>query len=604
MTATRVHVWEKVEIVLTAHEAYENPYTDVTVWVDLEGPDFKKRVYGFWDGGSTFRVRVVANAPGDWVWRSGANHADAGLCGERGHLEATSWTGAELAENPNRRGFLRPTPNGHALTYADGTPCFLIGDTWWATPTYRHRWTDEPEGVPVGPGMGFKDMVRYRKAQGYNLIAMIAALPAWANDGRPARIWYDEAAGIGIRDAWQQAGTSSAKDMHNEGGRPFEFPGRVPGYEDVVPDFDRINPGYFQAMDRKIDYLDAEGFIPFIEVTRRDVTTAWRAFYDWPESYARYVQYVFSRYQAHACILSPIHFDWVGMSVPSRDYNEPVGRVFEQFGPPPFGTLCSANCSGSTLINFDQPSWLTLHQIGNWRDHDSHWLLTEIYHEADPSRPALNGEPYYAGWADHRGWPTYEGWSQGDFIGGTEADDAGCRSGMYGSFLSGGLAGHIYGAQGIWGADIEPEVVKNTLWEALQWRSGAQMAHLRTFALSESARYQHLVPCADLVTPSKTAETKGNEGWAYAARTPEKDLFLLYFERGYAIHAVEAPVVRGALPSEVYHADWFDPRAGVWHDAGALTSDAWCQIALPPLPSGEDWALKLVVQRARESEIG
>ncbi len=67
---------------------------------------------------------------------------------------------------------------------------------------------------------------------------------------------------------------------------------RIPGYEDVVPDFERINPEYFQVMDRKIDYLDAEGFIPFIEVTRRDVTTAWRAFYDWPESYARYVQYV------------------------------------------------------------------------------------------------------------------------------------------------------------------------------------------------------------------------------------------------------------------------------------------------------------------------
>ncbi|UCF17779.1 MAG: DUF5060 domain-containing protein, partial [Phycisphaerales bacterium] len=54
------HVWEKVEIVLRADKPYENPYTDVEVWVDLQGPGFDKRCYGFWDGGRAFRVRVLA----------------------------------------------------------------------------------------------------------------------------------------------------------------------------------------------------------------------------------------------------------------------------------------------------------------------------------------------------------------------------------------------------------------------------------------------------------------------------------------------------------------------------------------------------------------
>jgi hypothetical protein len=45
------HVWEKVEITLQSQRQYENPYTDVQVWVDLKGPDFDKRCYGFWDGG-------------------------------------------------------------------------------------------------------------------------------------------------------------------------------------------------------------------------------------------------------------------------------------------------------------------------------------------------------------------------------------------------------------------------------------------------------------------------------------------------------------------------------------------------------------------------
>lgn len=592
MTLHQLHVWEKFDITLEARETYDNPYIDVTVWVDLRGPDFEKRVYGFWDGGNVFRVRITATAPGTWTWQSGASQADAGLCGERGKLEAIPWTEDALAANPVRRGFLRPTENGHALTYADGTACYLIGDTWWATPSYRYRWTDEPEGKPVGPDMGFKDMVQVRKAQGYNLIAMIAALPAWANDGQPARIWYDEAAGIGVRDAWQQAGTNSAKDMHNEGGRPFFFPGKVPGYEDVVPDFDRINPAYFQYMDRKVDYLNAEGFIPFIEVTRRDVSTAWRTFYDWPESYVRYIQYIFTRYQANNCLLSPIHYDWMYMSIPSRDYNEPANAVVERFGPPPFGTLLTANSSGSTLLNFDQAPWLTLHQIGNWRDHNDHWLLTEIYEETEPPRPGLNGEPYYAGWPDYKGWPDYEGWTEDDFIAGTEADDAACRSGMYGSFLSGGFAGHIYGAQGMWGGDIEPESYV-TMWDALAWRSGAQMTHLRTFVFSEGDHYQELEPNADLVSPNKTAEVAGNSGWSYCARTPDRALFMLYCETG-----AQQPHLRGALAHRTYHAWWFNPRTGAWIDAGSLVADAWCRLTLPDLPSREDWAMKLTLVEA------
>ena len=45
--AAGVHVWEKQELVLTSTGTFANPYTDVTVWVDLTGPGFKKRVYGF-----------------------------------------------------------------------------------------------------------------------------------------------------------------------------------------------------------------------------------------------------------------------------------------------------------------------------------------------------------------------------------------------------------------------------------------------------------------------------------------------------------------------------------------------------------------------------
>ncbi|GAG48608.1 unnamed protein product, partial [marine sediment metagenome] len=74
-------VWQQVEVVLEADKDYADPYQDVNVWVDLEGPDFRRRCFGFWDGGDVFRVRITATAPGKWQWRSGSNQNDSRLRG-------------------------------------------------------------------------------------------------------------------------------------------------------------------------------------------------------------------------------------------------------------------------------------------------------------------------------------------------------------------------------------------------------------------------------------------------------------------------------------------------------------------------------------------
>ena len=55
-----------------------------------------------------------------------------------------------------------------------------------------------------------------------------------------------------------------------------------------------------------------------------------------------------------------------------------------------------------------------------------------------PPLPASNGEPYYDGMEDAEA--------------GSKRAVLYCRSAMYGSVLSGGLGGHIYGAGGWKGA--------------------------------------------------------------------------------------------------------------------------------------------------------
>ena len=117
------------------------------------------------------------------------------------------------------------------------------------------------------------------------------------------------------------------------------------------------------------------------------------------------------------------------------------------------------------------------------------------------------------------------------------------------------------------------------------------MQYLRTFAFSIGRHFQELVPDADLVSPNKTHETLSYEGWAYCARTPDKNIFLAYFEKG-----CPRSHVRAARPLSVYRAQWFDPRNGTFHDAGSGTaqSSSVGVIELPEFPGDNDWGLRLV----------
>lgn len=94
--------------------------------------------------------------------------ADAGLNGKSGIFAAVAWTETEKEQNSVRRGFIQPTPTGHALQHADGTPFFMVGDTWLAGSTWRlpFRNTRPVDDYVPGPGIGFEDAVAYRKSQG------------------------------------------------------------------------------------------------------------------------------------------------------------------------------------------------------------------------------------------------------------------------------------------------------------------------------------------------------------------------------------------------------------------------------------------------------
>ncbi len=603
-----VHVWTAQEIQLAATGDYENPYAEVDCWIDLRGPGFAKRVYGFWDGGNTFRIRFVATSPGEWTWTTGSNQPeDTGLNSGRGNLRAVAWDEAELAANPNRRGFIRATPNGRALQYADGTPFFWLGDTWLAASTWRLPYRGmpaAPDYVP-GPGISFEEAVAFRKRQGFNSVSFIAAFPNWAADERGAT--YANADGIYLRNAWEKFGhwaargeistadgaITTGKDMHDEAGqRPFAI---LPDREGLA-DFDRINPAYFRSLDRKMQHLDEQGFVPFLETIRRDNAPSWKAYFNFNESYARFVQYLISRYGAYNMVFSGIHLDWIpeNYSLTEQEFNEALTYHHERYGPLPFGQPYTTLIDSTTFRRFghgDDAPWLTMHTVGNKpRNHAIYAFIEESFNLPKPY-PVANLEPYYTGWNHSINRPGGE-----TPVAGSERDIYFARAQMYGSVLSGGLAGHVHGTGAY---DItttgEPAGWRPYIWTALNFRSGEQMQHLRDFVLSLGPTYRELVPINDALSPRTApgAIDDGLDGWSFAMRTPDAQHLLLYFENG------AAPTNLTGLPAGTsYDWRWFNPRTGEWLPAQNIRTSTDGTLSSPSFPVDPtspmtDWAARL-----------
>jgi hypothetical protein len=609
-----LHVWELHEITLTAGREYDNYYADVTCWVELVGPNFRRRVYGFWDGGTTFKVRVVATEPGEWSWTSGSNQAgDKGLNQQSGRFRAVEWTEAEKQANPVRRGFVRPTPNGHALMYADGTPFFMVGDTWLAATTWRlpFRNTATSDHYEPGPGIGFEDAVAYRKKQGFNSVSMIASYPNWDADYNPST--YADSNGVYLRNAWEKfgydvsaargtdaSGASSywgsftAKNMRDENGQlPFEKSKEHKG----VSDFNRVNPEYFQSLDKKIRFLSERGFVPLLETVRRDAGPAWNAYFDFNESYARYVQYLVSRYGANNIIFSLIHLDWIpaDFSLTADQFNKTLTYHLRKYGPVPYGQPTTVLINNSTYTQFghgDNVPWLTMHSVGNKpRDHRVADALETIF-RLNPAYPAINFEPYYTGWNHEINKPGGERPPAN-----SDRDNYFARAQMYGSVLSGGLSGHVHGTAAY---DMtttgEPDGARPHFWVALKYESANYMRHLRDFILSERGDYQKLELARPDIRPNKApgAAEDGLDGWAYMMRTPDKSLAFLYFENKSVL-----PTLHNFKPGAEYSFQWYNPVTGEWQEKVLIRADGNGVLRVPDFPDTkdrafDDWAAKIV----------
>ncbi|MFG1707032.1 DUF4038 domain-containing protein [Nonomuraea sp. M3C6] len=525
--------WRAVEFTLHSTVDYADPYRDVDLVATFTGPNGQRLTMpGFWDGGTTWRVRFAAPTPGRWQYTtSSTDAANTGLNGHHGTILAARYTG-NLAIY--RHGFLKTSANNRYFTYADGTPFFWLGDNQQSNLAGQTRLYESND--PRFPSM-FKGIVDTRVKQGFNVIWN----ETFANNGGNA----------------------------NEGGPDW-----------IGGTFHTLNPGFWDNIDERIGYIAGKGVVDAIAMgVGSSLTDASK---DLLPEYQRLARYMVARYAAYPMVwLTAQEFDAPGNCAQCW---EQVAQVFADTDP---------YRQPTTLHNYPiyagggvQPrdeSWyglVALQEGHNRVDGVSDYWLKQ--YQQTPVRPVVEAEANYEGidvfWDNHaivQTWQTRESaWKA----------------------RVGGVAGNDYGAAGVWWACYTPDDPDwncqnfgSTPWnEGLFLPGAAQMGYLKAFFTA--LPWSRLAPAPTAITWAATVPT--DTQLAFASATPDRSHTVVYYPHRLDGGAPYRGSLTG-LPRGHYVMKWFNPRSGQYTSAGSFTvTTAHGSAQLPPqLTAADDWTL-------------
>lgn len=190
-----------------------DPFGEVELHVIVKHHADSWRIPAYWHGGREWRVRFCPPEPGSYkITTICTDTTDPGLHGVFGTLDVAKNKG----DNPLfSHGPLRVAASKRTFEHTDGKPFFWLGDTWWMGFSKRLSWSED-----------FQRLTADRVAKGFTVIQIVAGL-------YPGMPGFDE------RGA-------------NEAGFPWE------------EDYTRINPAYFDAAERRINWLVESGLVPCI----------------------------------------------------------------------------------------------------------------------------------------------------------------------------------------------------------------------------------------------------------------------------------------------------------------------------------------------------
>jgi hypothetical protein len=459
-----------LEIPFQARADHQDPFNTIQLGAVFTAPDgSKRRVPAFWAGGKKWKVRYASPHVGIHKFRSEcSDDRDAGLNDVSGSVQIGSYTG----DNPlYKHGPVRVAPNRRYLQHADGTPFFWLGDTWWMGLCHRIHWPDE-----------VKTLAADRKEKGFNVIQLVAGL-------------YPDMPPFDPRGA-------------NEAGFPWE------------EKYARIRPEYFDAADRRIQYLVEQGFTPCI-------VGAWGYYMPWMgvDKIKQQWRYLIARYGAMPvvwCAAGEANLPWYlvkGFPYDDRkqvtQWTEVLRYIREAdpyhrpltIHPTGIGRLSARNATDdAALLDFDM---LQTPHAGREAVGPTVATMQQSYADK-PKMPVIDGEAAYEMLNDKL--PTQ--WSRQ----------------MFWLCMTNGAAGHTYGANGIWQCNRRGEPhgpsphggnYGNIPWDEAMNLPGSRQVGLGK-KLFERYQWQDFAPHPEWVTYANVDESQKPK-WGHWIWFPEGD---------------------------------------------------------------------------------
>src|ERR1051326_783463 len=123
--------WDRFDKSLPSSVSYENPAQEATLQALFISPSGEtKRVYGFWDGSSTWRIRFAPDEDGKWTYKTTcSDEKNSGLHNISGTFTCIAPRGKTRF---SQHGPVQVSADQRYLIHQDSTPFFWLADTAWS----------------------------------------------------------------------------------------------------------------------------------------------------------------------------------------------------------------------------------------------------------------------------------------------------------------------------------------------------------------------------------------------------------------------------------------------------------------------------------------
>lgn len=523
-----------VEIAFTASSACTDPFNEIeldAVFTDPSGKQLK--VPAFWAGGNTWKIRYASPLQGIHRFTTVCSKvSDKGLNDIKGRVEIKKYKGNNLLL---QRGAIRIADDKRHFAYGNDAPFFWMGDTWWMGLTKRLVW---PEDVKL--------LADDRIKKGFNVVQIVAGL-------YPDMPAFDERG-------------------ENEAGFPWEA------------NYTAIRPAYFDAADKKIMYLADQGITPCI-------VGAWGYHLPWLgiDKMKQHWRYLIARWGALPVVwcaagetTMPFYLsktkeadkDWLkeGWTAVIRYMKEtdPYKRII---------TTHAAHYCRTTRESITDPALLDfdMQQSGHGNVASKQAAQALDGWRAQPVMPVMSGESRYEALAVPKPLPA-------------EAP----RQAFWAHTVNSGLAGHTYGANGIWQLNgIDKPYGKSpggnnwgiTPWnEAMRLPGSTQIGAARKL-IESIPGWSSFEPQPEMITAWSSKDT------AVLAVTANHQSALAYLPSPGSI-TITLPA-----PGQQYNAFWFNPVTIIKEKEFTMTTDHSGKFMVTSPAALQDWVLVLTKSR-------